>query len=424
MKIRTELLCALLEILLLVAGPAIAARAQNPFLQKQSERVITEIRIEGNEHTKDYVLQRELGFDVGDVYDDDALNDAWYRLEQLEFIAYVDITMERPADGEIEIHIHVEEDKRFLWDPILRYTRRFDWAYGGRARMINFRGRSETVWAEAWWGHRHHYALGWQNPWSFGKAELGLGAMGYFEDYNFVFLPFDFQDAGGRFEMHRNFLEKLRVSADYTYRSVVVYNAAVPTILPEPGTTTDPYIGVGLEWDSRNLRYYPSRGIHAIARGVFGSVGGDLDSYTYYDLHLAGFTSVPKVGILAGRVTHRGTSDALPVYERSYLGGPEDVRGIEFSSLRGDRHFIATVELRRPIFLVPLREGRAVGLGVHGFGDWGQAWDHDFDTSKVRMRYSGGVGVHLNLNTYNLRFEWAWTDHDGNAFQFADSFNF
>lgn len=424
MKTQSKILCALAWLLAAAIHAPMVAQAQNPFLKQQSERVITEIRVEGNQHTKDYVLLRELGFGVGDVYDDDALNDAWFRLEQLEFIAYVDISMERPADGEIALLIQVEEDKRYRWDPIVHYTRRFDWYYGASGRMTNFRGRAEELWAEAWFGHITHTALGWSNPWILGKAKLGVGVSGYYEDYNFVYEPFDFQDIGGRFELWREFLTHMKVKADYTYRSTVIYNSAISTVYPAPGTTIDPYVGLELAWDSRNLRYYPSKGIHAKAIGTLGSVGGDLDSYAFYDLFLAGYQSVPKLGILAGRVSYRGTTDPLPVYERSYLGGPSTVRGVEFSSLRGDRNFLATIELRRPIFLVPLREGRAVGLGVHGFFDWGQAWNHDVSTSDIKLRYAGGVGLHINLNTYNLRFEWAWSDHDGNSFVFADSFNF
>jgi outer membrane protein assembly factor BamA len=281
-----------------------------------------------------------------------------------------------------------------------------------------------VLWAEAWWGHRHHYAAGWYNPWILGEAKLGVGLDGYFENYSFVYLPFDFQDAGARVHLWREALERVRLDLAYTYRSTVIYNSASSELRPVPGTTVDPHLEIGVEWDSRNLRYYPSRGVHAKAGGNFGGLGGDLNSYAYYDLHLAGFISIPRLGILAGRVSHRGTSDPLPVYERSYLGGPETVRGVEFSSLRGDRNLLATIELRRPIFLVPLRDGRAVGLGLHGFVDWGQAWEHDFETSKIQLRHAGGVGIHLNLNTYNLRFEWAWSDHDGNSFVFADQFNF
>ena len=181
----------------------------------------------------------------------------------------------------------------------------------------------------------------------------------------------------------------------------------------------------GLEYDSRDLRYYPSHGIDAKATVTFGGVGSnDLDSYLYYDLHLAGFQKLPVVGILASRVSYRGADSPLPVYERSYLGGPHDIRGVDFSSVRGDENFLATIELRHPIVMIPLREGRAVGVGVHGFVDWGTAWEQAQSIGDVDMRSSGGVGLHINLNTYNLRFEWVFSDHDGNSFIFADEFTF
>ncbi len=155
-----------------------------------------------------------------------------------------------------------------------------------------------------------------------------------------------------------------------------------------------------------------------------GGLSGEVSSYSYVDLLLAGYQAVPYLGVLASRVSYRGTDDSLPVYERSYLGGPEDIRGVEFSSVRGDENFLATIEIRHPVFLVPLRDGRAVGLGFHAFVDWGTAWEAAQSIKDADMRHSGGIGLHINLNTYNLRFEWAFSDHDGNSFIFADQFTF
>ncbi len=415
--------------LLAAAGPWLVAsvgpaRAENPFLKKQGPRVIREIRFQGNHLTKEYVLRRELGFTEGDVYDDDALNDAWFRLEQLDFVAYVDIQVQRPEPGQVVLVIQVEEDHRFDGRPTLRWNRRFDWMYGLRGTMINFRGRAETLWAKAHWGHQQHYSLGWQNPWILGKAHLGVGLSGYYERYRFVYHPFRFEDIGGSFALWRELVPKLRARASYTWRSTKISDSGRPTVYPE-GSTDDPYVKVGLEYDSRDLRYYPSHGIDARASATFGAAGGnDLDAYSFYDLFLSAFQEVPVLGVLAGRISYRGASDPLPVYERSYLGGPADIRGVEFSSVRGDENFLATLELRHPILMVPLRDGRAVGVGVHGFIDWGTAWEQAQSLGDAKMRHSGGVGLHVNLNTYNLRFEWAFSDHDGNSFVFADEFTF
>jgi len=411
------LLCA--SFLLADAG---VAAAQNPFLKEQAPRVIKEIQITGNTTTKEYVLRRELGFQEGDVYDDDALNDAWYRLEQLNFIAYVDIQVERSAPGEVILKIQIEEDNRFDWRPYLRWERRFDWLYGLSGQMINFRGRAETLWARAYAGHKQHLSLGWQNPWILGRTHLGVGVSGYYERYRFVYLPFRLEDAGGSLDLWHDLTKNLQVTGNYTYRGLTISESG--SSLADQ-SISDPYLKAGLDYDSRDLRYYPSHGVHASALATLGAVGaGDLSSYSYFDLSLAGYQALPYLGILASRVSYRGTGDSLPVYERSYLGGPDTIRGVDFSSVRGDENFLATIELRRPVFLVPLREGRAVGLGFHAFVDWGTAWEAAQSISDAKMRHSGGIGLHLNLNTYNLRFEWAFSDHDGNSFIFADRFTF
>ena len=268
-------------------------RAGNPFLQQKGPRIIQEIRFQGNHITKDYVLRRELGFQEGDAYDDDALNDAWFRLEQLEFVAYVDIQVQRPEPGKVTLVIQVEEDHRLSGRPTLRWTRRFDWMYGLSGKMINFRGRAETLWAKAHWGHQQHYSLGWQNPWILGRAHLGVGLSGYYERYRFVYLPFRFEDAGGTLDLWRDLIPRLRVLGSYTYRSTKISDSGQPGLYPN-AITDDPYIVTGLEYDSRDLRYYPSHGIDAKATVTFGGVGSnDLDSYLYYDLHLAGFQKLP-----------------------------------------------------------------------------------------------------------------------------------
>jgi outer membrane protein assembly factor BamA len=249
-----------------------------------------------------------------------------------------------------------------------------------------------------------------------------VGVSGYYERYRFVYLPFRFEDAGGSLDLWRDLTRNLKVLGNYTYRGITISDSGSAA---DDQSATDPYLTTGLDYDSRDLRYYPSHGVHATALATFGALGSDkLSSYSYFDLSLAGYQAVPYLGILASRVSYRGTSDSLPVYERSYLGGPGNIRGVDFSSVRGDENFLATIELRRPIFLVPLREGRAVGLGFHAFIDWGTAWEAAQSLSDANMRHSGGVGLHLNLNTYNLRFEWAFSDHDGNSFIFADRFTF
>jgi hypothetical protein len=66
--------------------------------------------------------------------------------------------------------------------------------------------------------------------------------------------------------------------------------------------------------------------------------------------------------------------------------------------------------------------GENVGFGVHAFTDIGDAW---FDgDNPARAQQSFGAGVHVNVATWQLRFEGAKErDHDW-TFIFADEFTF
>ena len=417
---RHRLATTLLLGFVLLLTTAQVSLAQNPFLTQQGERQISAIHIFGNRVTKEYVILRELDIKVGDVYDDEALNEGWARLEQLDFIAYVDIQVKRLEPDLVFLEILIEEDHRFVWQPGLEYSRRFNWQLTGDFAFNNFRGRDEKLWLHAGVIRIWDFRGGWENPWILGKAKLGVGVDGMWDQYGFVFEPYTFTDQRVGARLWRDFASYFKLSTSYYYRDNVVTNSLSSTT-PD-GHYIEPFTDVKLEFDSRNLRYYPSNGLYCFASYNWHGLGQD-DPYQIWRLWLSGFKSVPYLGILAGRAQYKGADGDIPDWGRSYYGGPETIRGVKFGTVRGDEAFLGTIEIRKPIFLVPLRRGRAVGFGVHGFADWGTTWDVDFTIDDAVMRSTYGLGLHFNLNTHNYRFEWAWGDDD-NGFVFEDSFNF
>ena len=68
--------------------------------------------------------------------------------------------------------------------------------------------------------------------------------------------------------------------------------------------------------------------------------------------------------------------------------------------------------------------GEQVGLGLHAFTDVGDAFYDDLSDKNPRALFSFGAGAHINLLTWQLRFEAAKErDHDW-VFEFMDVFNF
>jgi len=409
-----------------VAGLVVAmipapAEAQNPFLTKDGKRVITKITFYGNHVTREYVLRRELGFTEGDEYDPVKVSDAWERLEQLDFIAYVDIQEKRVAPGEIQLMIQVEEDRRFAIAPTYSYERRYHGHIVGLDLSVrNLRGRAETLELTTAWGALHGYDLRWHNPEILAPLKLGVFAEGQWKRYDFRYQPLDLTDWELAAGAWHDFGRWARLAASYHWRELQVDHAKAPF---QDGTGKDPAVVVSLTHDSRDVRYYPSRGILADARVRLAGLGEPY-SYQIFQSSLAAFYSVPVLDILAGRMAIRTASDPLPFYERSYMGGPMSLRGIDFGSVRGDDSWLATLEIRHPLVLVPLRDGKTVGLGVHAFHDWGRAWEHGAGFDSARLRWDYGIGAHINLNTKNVRLEWARTDENDNVFVIEDRFTF
>ena len=113
-------------------------------------------------------------------------------------------------------------------------------------------------------------------------------------------------------------------------------------------------------------------GLHGRAELLRGGMSNGVVDYTIGSISLSAFRTLPLVATVLGvNGAFRATDTALPFYQKVYLGGPMSLRGVDFGSLVGDEAWRASVELRRPLLLLPLREGRTIGVGVHAFHDRG-----------------------------------------------------
>jgi outer membrane protein assembly factor BamA len=278
--------------------------------------------------------------------------------------------------------------------------------------------------------------LRWLNPWTLGPAKLGVYLETGAFQHDWVFSPApdarngEFAVEGG---LWREFGPGFHASVAGRWRHNTLTDVPDPLDAPGfgPGTPVagsdvevdESSVLVSVGFDNRDSQFYPGRGLDVGADFVYGTPSGNFGEWNTLDLSLAAFVPVPVLTTIGGIVTHRTASTSLPWYERTYFGGPEDLRGIAFGSDRGDEHLRASVEIRRPLFVVPLRGGRSIGLGLHAFTDLGAAWEYDESIGDQRFDQSFGLGAHFNFNTYNYRFEWAV--HEGESFfVFEDHFTF
>jgi hemolysin activation/secretion protein len=108
-------------------------------------------------------------------------------------------------------------------------------------------------------------------------------------------------------------------------------------------------------------------------------------------------TSVALMGVLAGQITN----NTLPPAEEFYLGGLQYNRGYEAGSITGDSALTSTVELQlnTSFELSALYVPDPVPVQFYGFYDWGETWQHDPQSFKVRIA-SAGLGARVTATAY------------------------
>jgi outer membrane protein assembly factor BamA len=420
-----RLLC-LCSLILVAASAAVAQLAVR---EGESASVLGEIVIEGNTKTERWLVEEVIGFAPGDPFDLMAFDRAWDRLEDCGYFAFVDLDTEE-ADGEVTLYVTVEEEKTTRYTPYVRYDRRHKYLLGAALRDVNLRGQGEVLELQAIAYRIQRGHVTWTKPWLARREGLSLTVDALWEQGPFVWRPFDYARWQATADLRQQLTGALYAEIGGGYESFDqqdAYSWHIPRDeVGHPEGRRDTWVmRAGLGVDTRDNPFYPERGIHARYRIAYRT-GGDVDGQTDHLLDAAAFVPLPGAPILALHAHGRHIDDAqFPEYVLRW-GGPQTVRGAPYARREGEVAYLATAEVRWPLVMMPVAvTGEQVGLGVHAFTDVGDAiFDRGPDDTFGRALVSYGAGVHVNLLTWQLRFE-AAKERDGDwTFEFMDVFNF
>jgi outer membrane protein assembly factor BamA len=429
-------LLLLTGLVLLPAGPARAVFGDDNDTEAQpDEGTVGAINISGNTRTDLSLIYRVMELQVGDPFSLDRMDHAWDTLEDSGYFRFVEIDYDDDDPEHVVIDVIVEEDLTFFYGPLIRYSRRHKYMLGGWAEERNLRGHGETLRVEAAALYIQSGKVSWHRPWLFGVdgLETTVGIGGEFAD--FVFRPFRYRKWDSDLDLRWNFHGDLFVGGDVTYgyfQQRDDYSGALPDRGPD-GPTGTAIFGAGAEYhwafgatigfDSRSNPYYPRQGLLAQATARSWTSNGFAD-YTETLADLRAFVPLPwQKHILALRGWSRRVDGPTNLDNVLFFGGPETVRGYRFASREGENGYLLSVEYRMPLFLMQISpKGEMVGFGFHLFGDAGDTWYEGAEAQTAQMSY--GAGAHVNLDTWQLRFEAARTKDGVWQFEFMDKFNF
>jgi outer membrane protein insertion porin family len=388
---------------------------------------VNRINIVGNTRTKDKVLRREVLVAPGDVFNTVRVDITKKRLENLGYFAKVETYPEETdIPGRKDLTILVQEKRTgslsfgggfSTVDKLVGFAELsqgnfdlFNWpSFTGGGQKFRLRLQYGT--------QRRDFILALTEPY-FLDRRLSLSGQLFYTEANYLSAQYDQRNYGFSTELRKPINSYIYASLGYMLQDIDIFNVdptASDFIQSQAGSTLESKIFGSLVFDSRDNVFLSHRG-QRITFSPFiagGFLGGDTQVYA---LALEGsqYFPLPKDFILLingeiATVSQWGNGTDVPIYERLFLGGANNLRGFPFREVGpqdsngeptgGKSMARSTVELTFPI----IEKARGAIFYDTGFVNDSQ-WSFGFN----HIASDIGVGLRLDLPIGPLRLDYGY----------------
>ncbi|MDR1581583.1 MAG: BamA/TamA family outer membrane protein [Synergistaceae bacterium] len=402
------------------------------------------IVIQGNKRTKTYVIQRQLRFQEGDLFNATRLR---YSLSKLQGLGYFDDVSVGFEPGEspeiIDLILTVTEAKTGRIGISIGYGTQSGFSGGLSYGDSNWRGSGQRFGVGFDLGNRQQYWVTLDQSymdqktfaWRLGAYHRTWEDLNYYESGTYMF-DYDEKRTGAYAGFGRKFSSSSKLSWFTTAEwQDIQINAS--------GVTLDPIRrermenGKNFSVTGRLMRDnmdeysdYPKGDVESInvEKGL-GALGGEWSYWKYWleakyytpldfltRLFERNFTVAEIPPILAARFIMGDSDGYLPWAVDYSVGGDNTLRGYDEKRFRGDQMLLLNAELRFPVH-------KSTSLVL--FYDLGRAWDtrndERFDLGELMDGY--GVGFRVKTPLGNLRLDFAHGDDESRVhFGFGEMF--
>lgn len=398
--------------------------------------VIDSIVIIGNKQTKDFIILRELTFNVGDTLNPKLAEYNRERIYSLNIFNFVHLIPYKTKQENFLL-IEIEESWYIYPLPFITLKDR-DWdkiSYGVGVLIKNFRGRNETLRGKVAFGYDPSFDFSYENPnlvhnlnlfTEFGigfnnvnnKSETAEEQAGedFTQDFYFGKILF-----GKRFGLYHRF----GITIGFDYVETPFYIDGVNASDQRIDRTV--ILGLGYNYDTRDLRQFPTNGIYAFVDYELKGMGINGINYrvAYFDFREYR-PIIDKLSAKWGGAV-RLTSGDVPYYDYSYIGLSTRVRGHWQEQMEGNDLFFGSVELdyylvqdyRLDLYWIPLLPksllSYRVGLAAELFLDTGTTRLIGEPLTLKQFSTGYGTGLYFLLLPYFvIRLDLAF-DEQGNS---------
>jgi outer membrane protein assembly factor BamA len=412
--------------LLVGLAPSLAwAQVDTASLQPLENRTVTSVDLSGLDHTKPYIVTRELETIVGQPLRLDVLRADLQRLENLTIFASVGATGQPDGEG-VAVTLAFRESIRGFPYPALSYTEVNGWSFGAGVTWRNLLGRNMSVSGRVLVGGTDTYGFSVANPWVAGNHAA------YDVRFEHLERPDPLNDFLEQSDELAPWVSTYLGSKGRLAGSVGFFqmrsDVAGKTLSP---TNQDRFIraGVRLGYDSRDSWRAPRRGwqnevevLRMEGDGRFWTANFDVRRF-----QPVGSRKLELSGLLSLQSGEVGLD--VPEYLMYRVGGTNSIRGYQLETLGreiyGKNQLLTTAEyvftIMAPRYINPAgRVPLKLGIEASVFADAGTAWSEprEFAVDRFRSGVGGGFRI-VGAGSGQLRLEVGWSPSGGFVFHFA-----
>ncbi len=370
--------------------------------------VIDDILIVGNKLIEDWYILETISFNENDTLNvqGSEFDKSKKCLKQSNYFSHIEIAERQISANRIDVIIFVEEKLPFSIYPAAVSSQIDGLSIGGRVVYNHCPQFKDQIDLTAVFGRADYLCLTFYDP-TFLYRDLSIKLeLKRIDRYN----PYEeFRQLEHKIVIGFNLRiwKNIAAETEIGYRYV---ESDLPGItLTSADFDRTPYAVLSGIIDSRDNRLNPSKGIYYQA--TIGKHGLTTPNYRQSRIALKKYFPIRFGRTILLNAEFGLKKGELPVYDRSYLGGSETVRGLELNSQRGAGILVGRLEYRFDIE----PESRIInemGLQFGGtvFFDIGAAFDQNIDLESRRFEKSVGLGARIvsdGNSAVSLDYGWA-----------------
>jgi outer membrane protein insertion porin family len=407
------------------AGPALIDVHYT--IEEGARSFANRVNIEGNTRTKDKVIRREVLIAPGDVFNTVRVDTTKKRLDNLGYFAKVETYPEdTDIPGRKDLTILVQEKRTgslsfgggfSTVDKLVGFAELtqgnfdlFNWpSFTGGGQKFRLRLQYGT--------ERKDFILAVTEPY-FLDRRLSLSGQAFYNEANYLSAQYDQRNYGFLFELRKPINAYMYGTLGYTLQDVDIFNvdpSSSEFIQSQKGSSVESKILSSLVFDSRDNPLLSRRGQRVTLSPMIagGFLGGDVQVYAF-DLEGSQYFHLPWDTILLingeiATVSQWGSGNQVPIYERLFLGGSNNLRGFPFREVGpqdengepvgGQSMARTTIEWTFPI----IEKARGALFYDMGFVN-SSAWSFGFNHTASDI----GIGLRLDLPIGPLRLDYGF----------------